>query len=42
MELEYYSKYFMYGGIAVSVIATLFFIFCPEWRVRKKQILVSF
>ncbi|CAI8835680.1 hypothetical protein E0L21_11975 [Kosakonia quasisacchari] len=36
MELEYYSKYFMYGGIAVSVIATLFFYFLSRMESKKK------
>ncbi|WP_244173059.1 hypothetical protein [Kosakonia pseudosacchari] len=36
MGIEYYSKYFMYGGIAVSVIATLFFYFLARMDDKKK------
>ncbi|MDZ7320484.1 hypothetical protein N4G41_02435 [Kosakonia sacchari] len=35
MGIEYYSKYFMYGGIAASVIASL--IFFLMFRVENKK-----
>lgn len=36
MALENYSRYFMYGGIALSVIATLYFYFLSRADDKKK------
>ncbi|WP_200550712.1 hypothetical protein [Kosakonia sp. LAM2021] len=36
MGIEYYSKYFMYGGIAASVITSLIFYFVFRAEGKKK------